>query len=89
MIEAILWIKKYFIEFSIGEYSLDIIIGKNLNILNSNLTHIIIVEFLLIAIKSLISNTNLNLNKGLKIIILIRNIFLPTINSSVLLKSFY
>ena len=75
MIEAILWIKKYFIEFSIGEYSLDIIIGKNLNILNSNLTHIIIVEFLLIAIKSLISNTNLNLNKGLKIIILIRNNF--------------
>ena len=73
-----------------GEYSLDVIIGRNLNMLSSNLTHIIIVEFLLMAIKSLIINTILNINKGLKIIILIRNcIFLLTINSSVLLKSFY
>ena len=73
-----------------GEYSLDVIIGRNLNMLSSNLTHIIIVEFLLMAIKSLIISTILNINKGLKIIILIRNcIFLLTINSSVLLKSFY
>ena len=73
-----------------GEYSLDVIIGRNLNMLSSNLTHIIIEEFLLMAIKSLIINTILNINKGLKIIILIRNcIFLLTINSSVLLKSFY
>ena len=50
MIEAILWIKKYFIEFSIGEYSLDIIIGKNLNILISNLSHIINLELNLIDI---------------------------------------
>ena len=57
--------------------------------LNSNLTHIIIVELLLIAINNLKANTNLNINKGLKIIILIRNyIFLLTINSSMLLKAF-
>ena len=73
MIEATLWIKKYFIEFSIGEYSLDVIIGRNLNILSSRLTHIIIVELLLKAIKTLIANISLNLNNGLKIIILIRN----------------
>ena len=56
---------------------------------NSNLTHIIMVEFLLIAINNLVTKINLNINKGLKIIILIRNyVFLPTINSSVLLKAF-
>jgi len=72
-----------------GEYSLDVIIGRNLNMFNSNLTHIIMVEFLLIAINNLIIKMNLNDNKGLKIIILIRNYgFLPTINSSVLLKAF-
>lgn len=73
-IEAALWIKKYFIEFSIGEYSLDVMIGRNLNILSSNLTHIIILELLLTAISSLVINVSLNLNKGLKIIILIRNL---------------
>ena len=72
-----------------GEYSLDVIIGRNLNMFNSNLTHIIMVEFLLIAINNLVAKINLNINKGLKIIILIRNyVFLPTINSSVLLKAF-
>ena len=72
-----------------GEYSLDVIIGRNLNMFNSNLTHIIMVEFLLIAINNLVTKINLNTNKGLKIIILIRNyVFLPTINSSVLLKAF-
>ena len=72
-----------------GEYSLDVIIGRNLNMFNSNLTHIIMVEFLLIAINNLVTKINLNINKGLKIIILIRNcVFLPTINSSVLLKAF-
>ena len=72
-----------------GEYSLDVIIGRNLNMFNSNLTHIIMVEFLLIAINNLVIKINLNTNKGLKIIILIRNyVFLPTINSSVLLKAF-
>ena len=72
-----------------GEYSLDVIIGRNLNMFNSNLTHIIMVEFLLIAINNLINKVNLNINKGLKIIILIKNyVFLPTINSSVLLKAF-
>ena len=75
MIEAILWIKKYFIEFSIGEYSLDVIIGRNLNIFNSNLTHIIIAEFLLIEINNLTIKINLNINKGLKIIILIERFF--------------
>ena len=77
-IEAILWIIKYFIEFSIGEYSLDIIIGRNLSIFNSSLTHIIILESLLIEINNLIIKTNLNSNKGLKIIILIRFFFLLT-----------
>ena len=72
-----------------GEYSLDVIIGRNLNMFNSNLTHIIMVEFLLIAINNLVAKINLNINKGLKIIILIRNyVFLLTINSSVLLKAF-
>ena len=72
-----------------GEYSLDVIIGRNLNMFNSNLTHIIMVEFLLIAINNLVTKINLNINKGLKIIILIRNyVFLLTINSSVLLKAF-
>ena len=72
-----------------GEYSLDVIIGRNLNMFNSNLTHIIMVEFLLMAINNLVTKINLNINKGLKIIILIRNyVFLPTINSSVLLKAF-
>ena len=89
IIEANLWIKKYFIEFSIGEYSLDVIKGRNLNIFNSNLAHIIILELLLIAMAKLIISISLNLNRGLKIIILIRNyIFLLTINSSMLLKAF-
>ena len=57
-----------------GEYSLDVIIGRNLNMFNSNLTHIIMVEFLLIAINNLVTKINLNINKGLKIIILIRNL---------------
>ena len=73
-IEAALWIKKYFIEFSIGEYSLDVMIGRNLNMLSSNLTHIMILELLLTAINNLVINVSLNLNKGLKIIILIRNL---------------
>jgi len=73
-IEAALWIKKYFIEFSIGEYSLDVMMGRNLNMLSSNLTHIIILELLLTAINSLVIKVSLNLNKGLKIIILIRNL---------------
>lgn len=73
-IEAALWIKKYFIEFSIGEYSLDVIIGRNLSILSSSLTHIIILELLLTAINNLVINVNLNLIRGLKIIILIRNL---------------
>ena len=61
-----------------GEYSLDVIIGRNLNMFNSNLTHIIMVEFLLIAINNLVTKINLNTNKGLKIIILIRNyVFFP------------
>jgi len=88
-IDAILWTKKYFIELSIGEYSLEVINGKNLNIFNSKLSHIITLELLLIATNSLIKRINLNPSRGEKIIILIRNgIFLLTINSSVLLKAF-
>ena len=49
-------------------------IGRNLNMLSSNLTHIMILELLLTAINNLVINVSLNLNKGLKIIILIRNL---------------
>ena len=51
MIEAHLWIKKYFIEFSISIYSFEEIIGKNLNIFNSNNIHIRKFEFILKEIK--------------------------------------
>jgi len=40
VIEAHLWMRKYFIEFSISTFSFEDIIGKNLNIFNSNLIHI-------------------------------------------------
>ena len=48
--DANLWIKKYFIEFSISIFSLVEIIGKNLSILISKLIHIINLELNLIAI---------------------------------------
>lgn len=40
IIEAQLWTKKYFIEFSNSIDNLDEMIGKNLNIFNSRLIHI-------------------------------------------------
>ena len=40
VIEAHLWMRKYFIEFSISTFSFEDIMGKNLNIFNSNLIHI-------------------------------------------------
>jgi len=49
--EAHLWIKKYFIEFSISICSLDEIIGKNLIIFNSSNIHIKKLEFTLKEIK--------------------------------------
>ena len=48
--DANLWIKKYFIEFSISIFSLVEIIGKNLSIFNSSLIHIIKLELNLIDI---------------------------------------
>jgi len=48
IIDAHLWIKKYFIEFSISIFSLYEKTGKNLNIFNSNLSHIKNLEFTLI-----------------------------------------
>ena len=48
--DANLWIKKYFIEFSISMFSLVEIIGKNLSIFNSSLIHIIKLELNLIDI---------------------------------------
>jgi len=50
MTDANLWIKKYFIEFSISIFSLVEIIGKNLSIFNSSLIHIIKLELNLIDI---------------------------------------
>ena len=50
MTDANLWIKKYFIEFSISILSLVEIIGKNLSIFNSSLIHIIKLELNLIDI---------------------------------------
>ena len=51
IIEAQLWIKKYFIEFSISICSFEEIIGKNLIIFNSNNIHIKKLEFILNEIK--------------------------------------
>ena len=50
MTDANLWIKKYFIEFSISIFSLVEIMGKNLSIFNSSLIHIIKLELNLIDI---------------------------------------
>jgi len=50
MTDANLWIKKYFIEFSISIFFLVEIIGKNLSIFNSSLIHIIKLELNLIDI---------------------------------------
>ena len=71
-IEAILWIKKYFILFSIGLISMDDIIGKNLKIFNSKESHNKNIEFLLILSINLKIKQIKNNIKGLKIIILIR-----------------
>jgi len=87
--DAILWIKKYFILFSIGLTSMEDIIGKNLKIFNSKENHSKNMEFLLILSIKLKVRQLKNKSKGLNIIISIRKVFLPTINSSVLLKSFY
>ena len=51
IIEAHLWIKKYFIEFSISMCSFEEIIGKKLIIFNSNNIHIRKLEFTLREIK--------------------------------------
>ena len=67
---------------------MDDIIGKNLKIFNSKESHNKNIEFLLILSINLKIKQIKNNIKGLKIIILIRKIFLPTINSSVLLKAF-
>lgn len=40
MIDAQLWIKKYFIEFSNSSSIFDEMMGKKLNILSSSLNHI-------------------------------------------------
>ena len=56
IIEAQLWIIKYFTEFSNSIFIPEEIIGKNLNILISNLIHIINLELNLIAIKIEINN---------------------------------
>jgi len=48
IIEAHLWIRKYFIEFSISIFSLYEKIGKNLNMFNSRLNHIKNLELTLI-----------------------------------------
>jgi len=45
--DAHLWMRKYFIEFSISIFSFDDITGKNLNIFNSKLIHISKLEFTL------------------------------------------
>ena len=50
--EAHLWIKKYFIEFSISICSFEEIIGKNLIIFNSNNIHMRKLEFTLSEIKT-------------------------------------
>jgi len=50
IIEAHLWIRKYFIEFSISIFSLYEKIGKNLNMFNSRLNHIKNLELTLIDI---------------------------------------
>ena len=50
MTDANLWIKKYFIEFSISIFSLVEIMGKNLSIFNSSLIHIMKLELNLIDI---------------------------------------
>ena len=50
IIDAHLWIIKYFTEFSNSIFNPEEIIGKNLNILISNLIHIINLELNLIAI---------------------------------------
>ena len=59
--DANLWIKKYFIEFSISIFSLVEIIGKNLSIFNSSLIHIIKLELNLIdiIIEKRLKNKNL------------------------------
>ena len=51
IIEAHLWIKKYFIEFSISMCSFEEMIGKKLIIFNSNNIHIKKLEFTLNEIK--------------------------------------
>jgi hypothetical protein len=72
IIDPILWIKKYFIEFSRGEISIDIKIGKKLSIFISSETHNINLVPLLMANKILNNKNNLNIIRGHKIIILIR-----------------
>lgn len=61
MTDANLWIKKYFIEFSISIFSLVEIMGKNLSIFNSSLIHIIKLELNLIdiIIEKRLKNKNL------------------------------
>ena len=56
IIEAQLWIKKYLTEFSNSILRPDEIIGRNLNILISNLIHIIKLELKLNAITIEINN---------------------------------
>jgi hypothetical protein len=73
IIEANLWIRKYFIEFSNGETSLDIIIGRNLNMFISRDTHIIRDDILLNDNKILKNKNSLNITRGHKIIIFTRN----------------
>jgi len=60
IIEAHLWIRKYFIEFSISIFSLYEKIGKNLNMFNSRLNHIKNLELTLIdiIIENKIKNRN-------------------------------
>ena len=56
IIDAQLWIKKYLTEFSNSIFRPDEIIGRNLNILISKLTHIIKLELKLNAITIEINN---------------------------------